>query len=191
MSAPSNCSISASALESAWDGVVFSPHRTALPSGLVVDPKASAEPLSIDEAHITSLLKPSGDATQLSDFAAVKPVKGFIVGASFVDQIVRSIGFIRLFDDMTEITDTLARSPTKRGADSSFISERARRQTEKMSGEQALVIDASRRDVLRTMAMKWSSGTVGPLPLTDAGIGYALNGVFTWLYRIQIGRAHV
>jgi hypothetical protein len=113
--------------------------------------KTSAEPLAIHEVRITSLSKQAGDATQLSDFAAVKPAKGFGDAASFIDQIVRSIGFIRAFDDMGEITDTLARSPTKLGADSSFVSDRARRQTEKMSGEQALVIDASRRDALRRM----------------------------------------
>ena len=38
--------------------------------------------------------------------------------------------------------------------------------------------------VMLWMAMKWSAGIVGPLPSTDAGIGYSLNGVFTWLYRI-------
>ena len=113
--------------------------------------KASAEPLAIHEVRITSLLKQAGDATQLSDFAAVKPAKGFGDATCFIDQIVRSIGFIRAFDDMGEITDTLARSPAKLGADSSFVSDRARRQTEKMSGEQALVAEACRRDVLRTV----------------------------------------
>ena len=38
--------------------------------------------------------------------------------------------------------------------------------------------------VMLWMAMKWSSGVVSPLPLTDAGIGYSLNGQFTWLYRL-------
>jgi hypothetical protein len=38
--------------------------------------------------------------------------------------------------------------------------------------------------VMLWMAMKWSSGVIGPLPLTDAGIGYSLNGQFTWLYRL-------
>ena len=38
--------------------------------------------------------------------------------------------------------------------------------------------------VMLWMAMKWSSAVYGPLPLTDAGIGYSLNGQFTWLYRL-------
>ncbi len=32
--------------------------------------------------------------------------------------------------------------------------------------------------------MKWSSAVYGPLPSTDVGIGYSLNGQFTWLYRL-------
>jgi hypothetical protein len=38
--------------------------------------------------------------------------------------------------------------------------------------------------VMLWMAMKWSSAVYGPLPSTDAGIGYSLNGQFTWLYRL-------
>jgi hypothetical protein len=38
--------------------------------------------------------------------------------------------------------------------------------------------------VMLWMAMKWSSAVYGPLPTTDAGIDYSLNGQFTWLYRL-------
>jgi hypothetical protein len=38
--------------------------------------------------------------------------------------------------------------------------------------------------VMLWMAMKWSSAVYGPLTTTDAGIGYSLNGQFTWLYRL-------
>jgi hypothetical protein len=34
------------------------------------------------------------------------------------------------------------------------------------------------------MAVKWSSGVVGPLPLIDAGMGYSHKGQFTSLYRL-------
>jgi hypothetical protein len=112
--------------------------------------KASIESLTVHEARLLAFLKQVGDATSVSDRAAIKPTKGFIDEASFVDQIVRSIGFIRVFNEIPQITDALSRSPTKLGADSSFLMDQAHRQIEKNSGEGALFTDTSHLDVFRT-----------------------------------------
>jgi len=112
--------------------------------------KATLEWLAVHEARHIAFLKQVGDATSVSDMAAIKPAKGFIDTASFVDQIVRSIGFIRAFNEILQITDALSRSPTKLGADSSFLVDQAHRQIEKNSGEGALFTDTSHLDVFRT-----------------------------------------
>ena len=112
--------------------------------------KATLEWLAVLEARHIAFLKQVGDATSASDMAAIKPAKGFIDAASFVDQIVRSIGFIRLFEERAQLLDAIALSATKLGADSSFLSDRAQRRSEKTSSEQALIADASRRDLIRT-----------------------------------------
>ncbi len=112
--------------------------------------KATREWLAVLEARHIAFLKQVGDATSVSDMAAINPAKGFIDTASFVDQIVRSIGFIRLFEERAQLLDAIALSATKLGADSSFLLDRAQRRSEKTSSEQALIADASRRDLIRT-----------------------------------------
>jgi hypothetical protein len=112
--------------------------------------KTGIETLSVHEARLITVLKQVGDATSVSDMAAIKPAKGFIDAASFDDQIIRSIGFIRLFEERAQLLDAIALSATKLGADSSFLTDRAQRQSEKTSSEQALIADASRRDLIRT-----------------------------------------
>ena len=111
--------------------------------------KATREWLAVLEARHIAFLKQVGDATSVSDMAAIKPAKGFIDAASFVDQIVRSIGFIRLFEERAQLLDAIALSATKLGADSSFLTDRAQRQSEKTSSEQVLIAEASRRDLVR------------------------------------------
>jgi hypothetical protein len=112
--------------------------------------KASLESLTVHEARLIAFLKQVGDAISVSDRAAIKPAKGFIDAASFADQIVRSIGFIRAFNEIPQITDALSRSPTKLGADSSFLIDQVHRQIEKNSGEEAILTDTSHLDVFRT-----------------------------------------
>jgi len=113
--------------------------------------KASLEWLSVHEARLIAFLKQVGDAASVSDTAAIKPAKGFIDAASFVDQIVRSIGFIRLFEERAQLLDAIALSATKLGADSSFFTDRAQRQSVKTTRDQALIADASRRDLMRVV----------------------------------------
>lgn len=112
--------------------------------------KATREWLAAHEARHIAFLKQVGDATSVSDMAAIKPAKGFIDTASFVDQIVRSIGFIRLFEERAQLFEALSKNVAKLNGDSAIASDRIQRQSEKTTGEQALIADASRRDLIRT-----------------------------------------
>jgi hypothetical protein len=92
-----------------------------------------------------------GDATSVSDIAVIKPAKGFVDAASFVDQIVPSIGFVRLFEERAQLLEALSKSLTKLCTDSATTSDRIQRQSEKAGGEQALLSGATQQDLMRAV----------------------------------------
>ena len=92
-----------------------------------------------------------GDATSVSDIAVIKPAKGFIDAASFVDQIVPSIGFIRPFEERAQLLEALSKGVTKLCTDSATTSDRIQQQSEKSSGEQALLSGATQQDLMRAV----------------------------------------
>jgi hypothetical protein len=106
--------------------------------------------LRIDEKRLNQSAKQARDALGLSDSALITPAKNINETVAFVDALIRSIGFIRLFDDRAQLVEAFSKSVTKLSSDSAIASDRIQRQSEKTTREQALIADASRQDLIRT-----------------------------------------
>ena len=113
--------------------------------------RTGLDALSVDDSRVSRHTKPLGDALQLNDTTLIKPEKTVSDRAAFVDSLIRSIGFIRNFEDRAQLHEAIARSAAKLSGDASIASDHALRQSKKTAYEQALVAEASRRDVLRTV----------------------------------------
>ena len=113
--------------------------------------RTGLDALSVDDSRVSRHTKPLGDALQLNDTTLIKPEKTVSETAAFVDSLIRSIGFIRNFEDRAQLHEAIARSAAKLIGDTSIALDHAVRQSEKTAYEQALVAEASRRDVLRTV----------------------------------------
>lgn len=113
--------------------------------------RTGVDSLSIDELRVSRHTKPSGDAIDLSDATLIRPAKNTNEAVSFVDALIRSIGFIRLFDDRAQLLEALSKSVTKLSSDSATTSDRIQRQSEKTTRDQALLADISWRDLMRVV----------------------------------------
>jgi hypothetical protein len=112
--------------------------------------RSGHDALSIDEKRLNQSSKQARDALWLSDAALITPAKNTNEAVAFVDALIRSIGFIRLFDDRAQLLEALSKSVAKLNGDSAIALDRIQRQSEKTSSEQVLMAEASWRDLIRT-----------------------------------------
>ena len=122
--------------------------------------RIDVDSLSVDELRVSRHTKPSGDAIDLSDATLIRPAKNANEAVAFVDALIRSIGFIRLFDDRAQLLEASLKSVTKLSSDSATTSDRIQRQSEKTTRDQALIADASRRDLMRVVLESASISSV-------------------------------
>lgn len=112
--------------------------------------RTGLDALSVVESQASRHAKPSSDALGLSDTALITSAKNINETVAFVDALIRSIGFIRLFEERAQLVEAFSKSVTKLSSDSAIASDSIQRQSEKTTREQALIADASRRDLIRT-----------------------------------------
>jgi hypothetical protein len=133
--------------------IVSKPHEQAIAIDQAAKDVAriGLDALNIGELRVSRHTKPSGDAIDLSDVTLIRPAKNTNEAVAFVDALIRSIGFIRLFDDRAQLLEASSKSVTKLTSDSTTTSDRIQRQSEKTTRDQALIADVSRRDLMRVV----------------------------------------